>query len=100
MIHSELLQFTTLQSLVKYDDTIYVVILDNDSFRNLCDIPICTSWCQLNSICLHCIEIHNIYQCNHTIKTYNAFYSYTANTPGMRFHTNVIFRRFVSCANI
>ena len=62
MIQSELLQFTTLQSLVKYDDTIYVVILDNDSFRNLCGIPICTSWCQLNSICLHCIEIHNIHQ--------------------------------------
>ena len=51
MIHSELLQFTTLQSLVKYDDTIYVVILDNDSFPNLCDIPIYTSWCQLNLIC-------------------------------------------------
>ena len=56
MIQSELLQFTTLQSLqslVKYDDTIYVVILDNDSFPNLCGIPICTSWCQLNSICLY-----------------------------------------------
>ena len=32
MIHSELLQFTTLYKLVKYDDTIYVVILDIDLF--------------------------------------------------------------------
>ena len=50
MIHSELLQFTTLQSLVKYDDTIYVVILENDSFPNLCGIPIHTSLCQRNAI--------------------------------------------------
>ena len=83
MIHSELLQFTTLQSLVKYDDTIYVVILDNDLFRNLCGIPICTSWCQLNAICLYCIDIHNIYQCNHTIKTYTTICSQIGNTPGM-----------------
>ena len=38
MIHSELLQFTRLLGLVKYDDTIYAVILDNDSFPNLCGI--------------------------------------------------------------
>ena len=63
MIQSELLQFTTLQSLVKYDDTIYVVILDNDSFPNLCGIPIYTSWCQLNLILNKCyiLKIHELY---------------------------------------
>ena len=48
MIHSELLQFTTLYKLIKYDDTIHVVILDIEQFPNLCGIPIYTSWCQLN----------------------------------------------------
>ncbi len=51
MIHSELLQFTTLYKLVKYDDTIYVVILDIDQFPNLCGIPIYTSWYMLHQAC-------------------------------------------------
>ena len=59
--YSELLQFTTLYKLVKYDDTIYVVILDIDSFPNLCGIPIYTSWCQLNLICLYFIDIYDTY---------------------------------------
>ena len=51
MIHSELLQFTTLYKLVKCDDTIYAVILDIGLFPNLCGIPIYTSWGQLNLTC-------------------------------------------------
>ena len=47
MMHSELLHVTTLLGLVKDDDTICAVILDNDSFPNLCGIPIYTSWLQL-----------------------------------------------------
>ena len=42
---------------------------------------------QLTTTCLHCIDIHNIYQHNHTIKAYIVFYSQTANTLGTRFHT-------------
>ena len=83
MIHSELLQFTTLYKLVKYDDTIYIVILDIDSFPNLCGIPIYTSWCQLNLICLYFIDIHNIYQYNYIIQTHMTIHSQIGNTPGM-----------------
>ena len=67
MIYSEVFQFTTLYKLVKYDDTIHVVILDIDQFPNLCGIPIYTSWFQINLICLYFIGIHDIYQCNHII---------------------------------
>ena len=83
MIHSELLQFTTLYKLVKYDDTIHVVILDIDQFPNLCGIPIYTSWCQLNLICLYFIDIHDIYQYNHIIQTHMTIHSQIGNTPAM-----------------
>ena len=83
MIHSELLQFTTLYKSVKYDDTIYVVILDIDSFPNLCGIPIHTSRCQLNLISLYFIDIHDIFQCYHIIQTHMTIHSQIGNTPGM-----------------
>ena len=83
MIHSELLQFTTLYNLVKYEDTIYVVILDIDSFPNLWGIPIYTSWCQLNLMCLYFIDIHIIYQCNHIIETHMTIYLQIEDTSDM-----------------